>query len=193
MGGPRPSIISQPEALTPAPASELLGDRDPLERGGVRAEPELRPGRRLVAQRVQRQLPLHRRRTRPGRASSAARRRPRGSRSAARARCSPGSTAASRSPRARAPAARPRGRAGSPAGVVPSRRASASSPIPSVVPRAASTDPVSTSSWRAWPSSCATIDEDLVARQVVDDVVVEDDPAGAAVARDVGVERRRTT
>ena len=78
------------------------------------------------------------------------------------------------------PAGRRSGRASRPAPPRISGRTSPSSPIPSVVPSAASTDPTSTSSWRACPSSWATIDEDLGARQVVDDVVVERRPAACS-------------
>ena len=74
-----------------------------------------------------------------------------------------------------------------------SGRTSASRPIPSVVPSAASNDPVSTSSWRGMAELVGDDGEDLVARQVADHGVVEHDPARAAVARHVGVERRRTT
>ena len=79
----------------------------------------------------------------------------------------------------------------------PARRAGPSQPGPAGRPRTAapaapSSEPVRTSSWRAWPSSWATTDSAWSSRQVVDQVVVEHHPAGAAEAGHVGVQRRRT-
>ena len=69
---------------------------------------------------------------------------------------------------------------------------SASRPTPKTAPAAPSSEPVSTSSCRACASSWATTESASVARHVVDEVVVEHDPTGAAEAGHVGVEGRRT-
>ena len=178
------------------PPAELLGDRDPLQGRGVRAEPELattRAARSLSA--CSGELLLHR-----DEGGGVAGRLQRvdvgpGLDEPARARCSPGSTAA-------VPSATRASTSGTTVGVAQrvgvagatsGRTRARAGRSPACVPRAASSDPVRTSSWRAWPSSWATIERIWSRGRSWTHVVVEHHPAGAAVARDVGVERRRTT
>ena len=128
-----------------------FGERDPLQRGRVAAEPELRPGvRRRIGERRERQLLLQlderfRVVGRPQRVHVRAGLDPPADAVLDRAdeqgghrqqRKHPGHLAAGRA--TPPPTTRP------------------SSPTPTRAPAAPSSEPVSTSSWRAWPSSWAT-------------------------------------
>ena len=174
---------------------QLPGDRDPGQPGRVRAEPELRRrGRGRVGERAQRELALHghERRRVPGGLSSAS--------TSARVsiwRLMPFWTGAASSE----PIATSASTSGTTAGSrmrdpVPAserahdQRRAGRRRRPRRRRRAAS--PISTSSCLAWASSWATTDSASSCGHVVDEVVVEHHPAGAAEAGDVGVQGRRT-
>ena len=163
------------------PTAELARDRDPLQRGRVGAEPQLRPGRRRgVGQRAQRQLPLHgdeglrvlgrleRVDVRPGLDPPAddVLQRARGQRPAG--------------PPAQAPAARPPGRASARrcAGRAHRRRARAGRRRPAL-PRPPSTEPVTHVVVLGVAELVGDDRQRLVPRQVVHERVVDDDAAGA--------------
>ncbi len=170
---------------------------DALQRRRVRPEPELaQPGRVVVTERPGGELLLHP--LEPGVVTGRLERGPVGPRlhrpadrvlHRAREQASPprpGRAAAPPPPAVRRPP-HPPGRAAAGA-----RAAGRAARCRGRTPAAPSRVPISTSWWRAWPSSWATTDERLALGHVVDQVVVEHHPSGAAEAGDVGVQGRRT-